>query len=105
MLLLLEPMNFLLQVQQARIYPRPEYTRVYYGLGQLILRGIFWPMPIHTPSGHNILRRINWPRPEYTRNIPGYNLSWAVLAPGKIRAASNLSRKMQTDYATTFRKL
>src|SRR6218665_693102 len=35
--------------------PRPEYTRVYCGLCQFILRGIFWPMPIHTPSGHNIL--------------------------------------------------
>jgi len=47
--------------------PRPEYTRVYYSLGQFILRGIFWPRPIHTPSGHNILRGINWPRSEHTR--------------------------------------
>ena len=35
--------------------PRPKYTRVYYSLDQFIPRGIFWPRPIHTPSGYNIL--------------------------------------------------
>src|SRR6218665_2918874 len=33
--------------------PQPEYTLVYYGLGQFIPLGIFWPRPIHTTSGHN----------------------------------------------------
>jgi len=31
--------------------PRLDYTRVYYGLGQFIPRGILRPRPIHTPSG------------------------------------------------------
>jgi len=34
--------------------PRLAYTRVYYGLGQLIPRSILWPRPIHTPSGQII---------------------------------------------------
>src|SRR6218665_1521792 len=34
--------------------PRLDYTRVYYGLGQFIPRGILWPRPIHTSSGQNI---------------------------------------------------
>src|SRR6218665_1395489 len=34
--------------------PRLDYTRVYYGLGQLIPRSILWPRPIHTPSGQII---------------------------------------------------
>src|SRR6218665_2571856 len=43
----------------ARIYPglkrpRLDYTRVYYGLGQFIPRGILWPRPIYTSSGQNI---------------------------------------------------
>src|SRR6218665_810470 len=53
---------------------RPEYTPgrsipgyIIAYIGQSIPRGIFWPRPIHTPSGHNILRGKNWPRPEYTR--------------------------------------
>ena len=45
------------------IIPRPDYTRVHYGLGQFIPRGIIWPRPIYTPSGHNILLSINWPTP------------------------------------------
>src|SRR6218665_945473 len=91
-------------------YPRPEYTRVYYGLGQFIFRGIIWPRPIHTTSGHNILRGINWPRhggintcmpwgintcmPRFLPvSVLGFCI-WGVLTPGTciIRAASNLSR-------------
>src|SRR6218665_1797698 len=34
--------------------PRLDYTRVYYSLGQFILRGILWPRLIHTPSGQII---------------------------------------------------
>src|SRR6218665_1436293 len=34
--------------------PRLDYTRVYYGIGQFIPRGILWPRPIHTPSGQII---------------------------------------------------
>src|SRR6218665_2845541 len=46
-------------IPPARIYPglkrpRLDYTRVYYGLGQFISRGILWPRPIHTPSGQII---------------------------------------------------
>jgi len=35
-----------------------------------------------------------WPRPIYAIGhiIPGYNLTWAVLIPGIIRAGNNLSR-------------
>jgi len=42
--------------------PRLDYTRVYYGLGQFIPRGILWPRPIHIPSGQNIS---SWYRPRY----------------------------------------
>jgi len=35
-------------------WPRLDYTRVYYGLGQFIPQGILWPRPIHTPSGQII---------------------------------------------------
>src|SRR6218665_2416102 len=46
-------------IPPARLYPglkRPglDYTRVYYGLGQCIPRGILWHRPIHTPSGQII---------------------------------------------------
>src|SRR6218665_1690713 len=34
--------------------PKLDYTRVYYGLGQFIPRGILWPRPIHTFSGQII---------------------------------------------------
>src|SRR6218665_473265 len=33
--------------------PRLDYTRVYYGLGQFIPRGILWPRTSHTPSVPN----------------------------------------------------
>jgi len=42
--------------------PRLDYTRVYYGLGQFIPRGILWPRPIHTSSGQNIP---SWYQPRY----------------------------------------
>src|SRR6218665_326929 len=35
-------------------WPRLDYTRACYGLGQFIPRGILWPRPIHTSSGQNI---------------------------------------------------
>ena len=43
--------------------PRLDYTRVYYGLGQLIPRGILWPEGVWIGLGHNIPRGINWPTP------------------------------------------
>src|SRR6218665_2141821 len=43
--------------------PRLDYTRVYYGLGQFIPRGILWPRLIHTPQSklcpYDINRDIN----------------------------------------------
>ena len=52
--------RLIVPVWQARIYPgglypglkrpRLDNTRVYYGLGQFIPRGILWPMPIYTPG-------------------------------------------------------
>ena len=39
--------------------PRLDYTRVYYGLGQFIPRGILWPRPIHASSGQIIHHAIN----------------------------------------------
>src|SRR6218665_76025 len=57
-------------------HPRLDYTRVYYGLGQFILRGILWPRPIHTPSGqiiphdkHNNINSVE----RYTQEL--FNLS------------------------------
>ena len=46
-------------IPPAGLYPglkRPslDYTRVYYGLGQVIPRGILWPRLLHTPSGQII---------------------------------------------------
>src|SRR6218665_1805059 len=39
--------------------PRPNYTRVYYGLRQFIPRDIFWPRPIHTPQAKLYPQDIN----------------------------------------------
>ena len=65
----------------GQIIPRPEYTRVYYGLGQFISRGIYYglgPRPIHTPSGYNIPR--------------AHGVNKLAFNPGIIWAWSNLSR-------------
>src|SRR6218665_3259837 len=52
--------------------PRPEYTQVYYSLGQFIHRGIFWPKPIYTPSGANVYLGV---KIGPGHNIPEYNLA------------------------------
>jgi len=38
------------------IIPRPDYTRVYYGLGQFIPWDILWP--VRTPSGYKLAQAI-----------------------------------------------
>src|SRR6218665_1017197 len=58
--------------------PRPDYTRVYYSLGQL-----------YTPGYIMASAGMNWPRPYYTPgyklayrpNIPGYNSAGGILWP------------------------
>src|SRR6218665_868031 len=74
--------------------PRLDYTRVYYGLGQFILRGIVWPRPIHTPIRPNYTRMISITISIVLSNILKNNLIFQQLTEDSV-LSGNLSEKVK----------